>query len=215
MSNLIRTIRLTAGAVLLGGLLAGCGTTPPPKYYSLQPISTVYSNSNRAGYDKGLRIRVGPVVTPRYLDHSQIAVVTGGPEVYFSDSNRWASPVEDNISRILIQNLGSLLSTCRIVPFPGGQDVAVDYTVEVQFNRFDGAPGGKSILDVQWEVTASGESIPCAIRSALLEEQVRETTYASLVEAESVLLGQLSRRIADDIRSVSKTSESGEPRARP
>jgi uncharacterized lipoprotein YmbA len=195
---------------LLAGLSSGCGTTTSSRFFALQPLPEASAPAGREHYGEGLLIGVGPVLTPNYLDPQRIAVVETPPEIYYSEYNQWASALEENITDVLVQNLGSLLGTCRITRFPLIQEMPGQYRVSVQISRFDGVPGGKALLDAQWRVSnASRESAPI-LRSALLEEPVGAKDYAGLVTAQSALLGELSRRIAADISFLEKSKPARE-----
>jgi len=130
--------------------------------------------------------------------------VDKAPEIYYSEFNRWASPLNDNISRVLIGNLGMLLSTCRIVPYPWIRNIPAEYWVVVGVDRFDGVPGGKAVLDADWLVYASEREDLKAIRSVYLEQPVAEKTYDALVNAQGELLAELSRRIAEDVQTIAE-----------
>lgn len=193
--------------MVAASLAAGCGTTQPAKYFALQPLPEVLEKPLPDNCGEGLLVGVGPVVLSKYLNRAQIAVVDKTPEIYYSDGHRWAYPLQENVMSVLIQNLQSLLGSCRIVPFPWVKEVAAEYWVVVQFMRFDGVPGGQATLDAQWRVATPTRDDLKVVKSNLLKAPVAGKSYEDLVHAQSDLLGQLSRQIAADIQALEGTKD--------
>jgi uncharacterized lipoprotein YmbA len=197
-----RPSALIATAVLAAGLTTGCGSTRPPTFYALQPMAAAGESAWREDCGEGLAVGVGPVLTPKYLAHPEIAVVADGPEVYFSQANRWASPLEEQVGAVLTRNLAALLSTCRVAQFPWTQRLPMQYGVVVHIARFDGEPGGRAVLDAQWVVYTETDPGGFAVESVCMTQDAVLNGYAGLVAAQSELLAELSRGIAATIRKL-------------
>jgi uncharacterized lipoprotein YmbA len=91
-------------------LLVACGSSPPQRYYTLQPVA-VPAGSATTGVAPANRImvRVEPVIIPPELDRVEL-VSRGGPyRVHIADSDRWAAPLDDQIRRTLNDDLAARL----------------------------------------------------------------------------------------------------------
>jgi uncharacterized lipoprotein YmbA len=183
-------------------VLAGCGTTAPVRFYALQPSPEVLQTGDRAGWDKGISVGMGPIDIPKYLERSQIAVVEPGPEVYYSERNRWAAPLDEGIVHVLVQNLGQRLSSDRVVEFEATRVVPVDYQVAIRIDRFDGVPGKKAVLRATWRVFGREANKPLAVRTSRIEEAAGGEGYGPLVVAQSRLLDALSGEMADVLKQL-------------
>ena len=63
-------------------------------------------------------VAVGPVSVPAAVDRPQIVVSTGPNQVRLDEFNRWASPLQNNIARVVAENLVAMLGTPRVTLFP-------------------------------------------------------------------------------------------------
>ncbi len=97
------------------GLAAGCGTSPPSRFYTLGPTAAPAASTST------LVVAVGPVTIPAVVDRPEFVVNTGPNEVKIDDFNRWAAPLQDGLSRAVAENLVALLGTPRVVRFVLGQ----------------------------------------------------------------------------------------------
>jgi uncharacterized protein len=189
--------RLTAAAVLcfLVGLAAGCGSTPASRFYTLS------AGAAPAAPPSNLSVAVGPVSVPAVVDRPQIVVTTGPNQVRLEEFNRWASPLQSNISRVVAENLVALLNTPRVVLFSQTLAAAADYRVAIEVQRFESAPGEAAILDAVWTVSRAKDS-----KSQMGRTTVREVAldkgYDALASAHSRGLARLSRDIADAVRAL-------------
>ena len=86
--------------------LSGCGSTPSPKFYLLEPSAPV---APAAASDKRALIVLAPVRIPHYLDRAQIVTASGDNGYQLSELNRWAEGLDHNITRVLQQDLSQLL----------------------------------------------------------------------------------------------------------
>lgn len=132
------------------------GDTPPPiNYYLLEsltelPIKSSENSSNIHMQLKGF---------PEYLDRFQIVTYNGNNGITFKDNERWAEPVQDNLMRVVREDLAKLLpgSVISIGPWESSSNKAVK--VELLFNHFSGQLGKHTKIDIRWAIVkGSGES---------------------------------------------------------
>lgn len=87
-------------------LLLACNSSPPMRYYTLKAIAPAAPISNAASQ---VVIRVEPVVIPPELDRLELVNRSGPYSVQIADSDRWAAPLEEQVRRILSDDLSSRL----------------------------------------------------------------------------------------------------------
>ena len=104
---------------------------------------------------------VGPVSIPAIVDLPQIVVSTGSNQVSFDEFNRWASPLQNNISRVVAENLVAMLGTPRVSLFQQSLNADADYRVAIEVQSFESAPGDAATLNAVWIVrrTKDGKTV--------------------------------------------------------
>ena len=149
---------------------------------------------------------LGPITLPGYLDRPQIVVRVSDNEIVLTESDRWAEPLRDNVSRTLKENLSRLLPTSSYVEFPWYEADAPDYVVVVEIRRFEADSAGTVILDATWRLTEAGRAIDG--RTTLIDESAGGLERSGTVAAQSRALAELSREIAEGVRRAHARSPS-------
>jgi len=177
-------------------LIAGCASSSPTRFYTLSSNLTPAAMS-QANYS----VSVGPVSVPAAVDRPQIVIRTGPNKVFIDEFDRWASPLKDDIARVIVENLVSMLGTAQVTLFP--QSIATDasYRAMIDVLRFDSEPGKAATLDALWTVSSAKDRRSHRGRTTLAEP-TQGGDYAALVAAHSRTLGQLSAEIAKKIREI-------------
>lgn len=182
-------------------LVAGCGTSPPSRFYTIAPTAT----ASAAPAAANLVIAVGPVTLPAVVDRPEIVVSTGRNEVRIDDFNRWASPLQDNLTRAIADNLTAILGTPRVIRFPQPIAVEPDFRVVVEVRTFESAPGEAATLDMVWTVRRSKDGRTQTGRTSV-REPVAEKTYDALAAAHSRAVARASGDIAEAILALQRAS---------
>ena len=127
--------RTVSGAVLCVAvaLAAACASSPPSHFYTLS--STASAGASSAAATSKLSVVVGPVSIPSIVDLPQIVVSTGPNQVTIDEFNRWASPLPNNISRVIAENLVQLLGTPRVSQFQQSLSADGDYRGHARSRR--------------------------------------------------------------------------------
>jgi hypothetical protein len=103
-------------------------------------------------------------------------------------------------TRVLVQNLSTLLASDNVVTVPQRRAVPLDYQVEVDVDRFDADATGRAVLDARWRVFGKGgEQLIEEGRSTIVEPAVDHDDYEAIVASMSTALGEMSRAIASVI----------------
>jgi len=163
------------------------------------------SVTSDASPEQNLIIAIGPVRIPDYLDRPQIVTRAGKNELKLSEFDRWAGSLENDVTRVLVEDISSLLPTDRFsvvrwIPYLESQ-VAASYRVEVIVNGFEGSLGDSVLLKAQWRVFTDNRRLLLE-RESLIREQINGNSYEALVASMSSALEKLSRDIAGGIGSV-------------
>jgi hypothetical protein len=124
-----------------------------------------------------------------------------------SENDRWAEPLDENLTRVLAQNLSVLLRTDRIVVYPWPMDKKPDYRVEIQVLRFESNSAGEGQLSARWVVIdETGKEAP-NLKESRLTRAAKEKSTDGAVAALSETVADLSREIAQTVIAVDRQRE--------
>jgi uncharacterized lipoprotein YmbA len=175
-------------------ILAGCGVTPPARYYILTPVE-----DSDVKPVAGPALGIGPVDFPAYLDRPEMAHRSGGNQLHFADSDRWAEPLKTTFSRTLAENLSVMLPTDRISLYPWARTTRVDYQITVDVARFDADATGTVVLTASWEISRPDDATVISRHKHTYTEVAGGMVYPAIVAAQSLALKQLSQDIVATI----------------
>jgi uncharacterized lipoprotein YmbA len=191
--------------VLLSVAVAGClGSSKQATFYILEPRPQqllAESPGNAIG------LVVGPLRLPAFLDRQQLVTRVRGSEIRIHEFDRWGGTFRSEILRALVGNIGALLETERIVPYPISPPWNAGYRLVLNVERLDGELGRELALDVLWSVVpyAGGESL--VYHRTVLRRELTSSSVQALVEAYDELLSQMSAEIARALIEVEAASE--------
>jgi uncharacterized protein len=181
----------------LTALGVGCASTAPSKFYTLSPAAE--PGSGTAGYS----VAVGPVSVPAMVDRPQMVLSVGPNQVKIDEFNRWASPLPNDMARVVAENLVKILGTPLVTVFPQATAAGASYRVLIDVMRFDSAPAKNATLDALWTVRGAKEGASRAGRTTV-SEPAADGSPAALVAAHSRALGRLSAEVAEAIRGLDR-----------
>jgi uncharacterized protein len=191
-----QAMRASAVAVMLA-MLFGCAGAPKEQFYTL---------SNGADGDRAplpaqdYAVAVGPVYIPDVVDRPHLVTRMGGSEVRISEQVRWAEPLKEGIARAVATNLAADLQNGRVSPRASPAGGEPDYRVIVDVQDFDSALGKAATIEVMWTLRRAKDG---EIRTgrARVRQAVANDSYDELVSAHARALADVSRSIAETIRS--------------
>ena len=181
-------------------ITAGCATSQPARFYTLNGISKP-DNASPAAAGKEEIIGVGPVSIPDSLDRPQIITLSGENEVTIAEFDRWSGSCRDEIARVMTENLSVLLPSQRVVSYAWGRRVSLNRQITVDILRLDGVLGKSVILKANWAILEENGTKTTLVRRSDISEPVNGGDYAGFVAAQSRALGALSREIAAAVQS--------------
>src|SRR5262245_9638167 len=106
-----RLIKLITALVVIGLSLAGCGNLFPPSQPNSSKIYLLASPlkaTDRQTRSTRIFLGVGPLRLPGYLERREIVTRVGQSQLDVSQKDRWAEPLDENLSHVLAQNLSVL-----------------------------------------------------------------------------------------------------------
>lgn len=186
------------GFLLFLFLLSNCATAPAIRYYHIPTSSIGVATASE------LRLGIGPIRLPPYLDRDTIILSQQQSELKLAEYSEWAGPLDDNITTVLGQALSILLGTERIARYPWPPETQVDYRIEVEIIEFH-AIEDQVRLNARWSLKDKDRKLLQQEQTELaaiiapvktLSEPHPEAGVVSLVDAHGKVLRQLAAKIA-------------------
>ncbi len=178
--------------------LAGCGTSPQTRYFTL---------SVAAGPDQAQRAIASPVTVaavhvPSSLDRSEMVRRTGANSVAISDKDRWTAPLGSMTRRVLSQDLAARLPPDMIIP-PHLPVPPHTMRIVVSIAWFGPDANGRVRLDGGWSLLEGGSEKPVLRGVISLKSGAAAEGGDAQAAVMSRLLGRLATRIAASLDTKS------------
>jgi hypothetical protein len=195
------TRNLTAiGLVVALALVAGCGTSPKVRFYTLSAAETPAAAAAPA--KASLTVSVGPVTVPDVVDRLQIVLRIGANQVERSEFDRWGEELKLAIPRVVAASLAQQIASARVVVYTPSAPTA-DFRVLIAVERFESELGKAVTVEASWSIRPGAKGEPKSGRS-VVREPVGAAGYDALVAAHSRALAAISRDIAEALRTMSR-----------
>jgi len=186
----------------------GCAShSPSATYYLLTPIENPAVTKEAPADGGPVRLGVGPVVFPKYLKRPQMVSQQEGSQMAIAEFDRWAEPLADNFTRVLTENLGRLLNTDLVYPYPYKSKTRIDYHILIDIYRFNAAPGPKAELIASWTLLSGKDRSLVHKKKFELSKKLSSGDASETVSALNAILSDLSLEIADAIKSLTAGTE--------
>ena len=180
----------------------GTGTRHKTENYVLNSLYSEETKPQPLADLADIGVLVGPIRMAMYLDRSDVVIRNSRNEVEIADFASWAGPLRENFSRVLAENLSHWLNTKKVAIFPGTKLKFFDYNVQMNVARFDGRPGDKAHLRVRWLIMDKKRKNWLYNDVTTLSRPTENDSIESMVAAQSGLLGDFSRQIAEVIKDL-------------
>jgi uncharacterized lipoprotein YmbA len=194
--------RLLAGCLLLSTflMLSGCVGRSSPKvsYFSLLSIEQLGEAQVIAAHPE-VKLGVGPVTISESLKRSQIVTRQHGNLYDFNEFHRWAGVLEKDLASVVGDNLGLLLGVDKVDTFPWMSHFKPNYRIVIDIQRLDGTLNGEAGLAARWNVADSEGKELLASGRSVFRQSLQGSGFAALVKAESLLVAELSKTVAEEI----------------
>lgn len=179
------------------------GRTKQARFYVLSPVAEAEGTVKKGAVgSRDIAIGISPVALPKYLRKAQIVTRTGSNELHLAEFDRWAGKLEEDISRVIAENLTQLLQTDKVLSYPSMEAIDLDYTIKIDVSRFDGRLGGDIELIARWAVFDKLGNTVYGVKATQIIEPVSGSGYAAMVAAQSRALAAFSRKLAAAINDL-------------
>jgi uncharacterized protein len=205
--------RLLALALVgfLSPVILGCGSIfpkpRPSRLYGLTSLSPPEhatdpsAGPGRAGLEiadsRPMSVGIGPIRLPGYLDREEIMIRVEPNRFNILEDERWAEPLDENLARVLMQNLSILLRTDQIFVFPWPRNEKPSYRVDVEVLRFESNSASQSQLTARWTITDFNNNDKAVSNELRVVRQAKDDSVGAAVAALSETVADLSSDIAD------------------
>jgi len=197
----MRAIRVCV-VLLVVVFVTACGTSKSSKFYVLNSLADLHEAPVKTK-SKHVGIGIGPIKFPRALQQPQILTRKGSHEVDRAEFNRWAEPLDENFSRVLIEDLSMLIPSNYIYSYPWKSHENVVYQVAITVNRFDMNPDGSTLLRLKWALVDNEDREVIKATTNSYVNQAREPEeYDSTVAAMNRNLADFSRDLAKSLKNL-------------
>ncbi len=209
--------------LILGLVLAGCVTKPsaPTYFYMIAPLVPPAEAPPAAMEKEHTIIAIRNVLIPSYLDRNQIITRLNEIEYGLAEFDQWAEPMNDNLTRVIAQNLSRLLAANAVDVFPAAKEVPHTYFIGIEVIRLDGKLDDHVTMIARWAVFGEDEDDVIVLRKFEHQEKVEAAAakpksqfqtdeevvredYNGFVMAQSRAVEKLSQDIADAVKEILK-----------
>lgn len=190
MKTRFAAIAFAASAILAA---PGC-SSQTPRFYALK--ATAVHETRLAA---PVAVLVGPVTIPASVDRPQFVVQAAAHRVDVEEFNRWDSPLNDSIARVVARDLSVQLASPDVAVAPLA-NFKPSYRVAIDVQRFESIRGQAAIVEAVWTVRGASKGQARSGRT-LAREPVQSDSFSALAAAHSRALAKLSGDIAAAIRS--------------
>lgn len=212
----MREARFLLAAVLFALAFSGCvsvSESPSPRYY--MPASLARGEeAPKFEIAPGMIIAVGPVKIPEYQDRPQIVTKNKSGTLDFAQFDRWAEPLDDALARMISDDLAIMLPGADFQLFPCSFSIPLDYQVIVDVLGIESELSGDLTLTAQWSVIDRKNKRMLMTKRSEFSRSVDPHNYSGLSRALGAVCAALSKEIAENLSTLSKSVRPGlEPTA--
>ena len=183
----MRSFRATA----LFLLAAGCGSSPPVHFYTLDPVDSPHPAAAAAR----VPLQVGAAHLPPELDRKTMVSQHAANSLTIAEQDRWGAPLADIVRRVLTQDLIQRLPHGTVI-LPDNAAPAGTNVIVLDILRFQREPSGTVVLNGSWSVATVGSDQPGAQYPVELSVPAVRSDAAAQARAMSQLVGELADSIA-------------------
>lgn len=184
-------------------ILAACSKTPPSKFYLLTPTSP-HTSKIRGGASIS-SVGIGPLELADYLDKKQIAIREYHNEISLDEYRRWAEPLDENIERVMKDNLIQRLRKWHVTSYPWKRSAKPLWQVKVNISRFDSDLHGLVRLNIRWKIIdTNNEKLSVRHQRQYVSQISHPKNYRAIAAAMSVNLAKATDGIAADLYSINR-----------
>lgn len=177
-------------------ILYSCGSSAS-NFYILTPTNNYQQIDSNSKSE--ISVGVGNLELPDYLQKPQIVTFKNNNELYYDEFNRWAQPLDENFTDIVLENLSQMIPTNNIYLFMWPEEESDIFQISIKINQFELRSDSTIILDARWSVSVSNEIVFLMTERSSYKEKITNLDYEQIVATLSKLIGELCKDIASEV----------------
>ncbi|MCX7089052.1 MAG: PqiC family protein [Methylococcales bacterium] len=175
--------------------LTACTSTAPTQFYTLDavlqsPAATPISSQ------KLRTLGIGPIALPSLLNRK--AIVTRGAQqsIQVTDTQQWAEPLLDNITRVIARNMAILQPNTILHAYPWTAFGQVDTRIVIEVTQLEAQSGKGVYFEAVWSI--KDERLDQTIKQghSKLELPLKSQDTAEIVARMNDLLATFSTELS-------------------
>ena len=178
--------------------LAACGTSPPARFYTLDPVY----DGPQIGDLAELRIGTGPFHFPSMLDRPSIVVRGEGNEIIIDQFARWADDLQGRFHSVLMRNLVLATGAKQVYEFPWRDELNVDYSAIGIVDVFSADTTGKVMLAVRWMIVDGESGTTLVVKESTYYESSDPDDFGEMAVAMSKTIGRFATDVARELTTL-------------
>ncbi len=190
--------KLSIGITLLclWTVITACSRSPQVSFYTL---GTVAASKPAEPLNAPPTVLVTQISLPDLVDRPQLVERLTGNRVEILEMQRWAEPLKDGITRLLVDTLANRLASDLVTAYPHSGAAEPDYRVTLDIRRLD-ATNDMVYMDALWSLRRTSGGVVKTGRSNVQEIRGKEG-YEALVAAYNRAIVSAGSDIAGAIRA--------------
>lgn len=209
MRNKLRSPAAVVFLLFIAFQFTGCGSSPPARFYTLSSLAVPGETGDSLEGEKRQVVAIGPVALADYLENPAITTRSGPNTLTRSEFDRWGGSLGNEVTRVLVENMGQLLAGDAYLVLPWLETEAASYRLQLNITRFEGTSEGPVVLKAGWMIFGGEGNFMLESGHASITEPLRDSGYAAISDAMSRALAELSRQIAAELKTVNSSQETG------
>jgi hypothetical protein len=197
MKNMRMRLMTAAVAVMI---FSGCaGKSDPARFYQIPSSRELVSQDVFNAAHPVPVLGVGPVTLPAYLDRPQIVTRSGDSRLTLAEFDKWAEPLEDSISRIILSELTQQFKDRKVALVPWKQKPDSAGQMSIAVLQMDNSDQGDAVLVVRWTLIDSRGNMLQSRISSLSASVERTDDVNAWVRSQSTNIETLCQEMAKAI----------------
>ena len=194
----MRSLRVRTLGLISCCLLCACGASPPTRFYLLNVLGSDSTAVTDTSANDAIPVRVEAVAIPPELDRLELVSHRGANAVHVAQSARWAAPLDEQIRRVLSDDLAARLPARLLADpnEPSTQDPR--RTLSVSIGQFDVSESCAVTLNASWLLHTPHAASQNGIEH--IQQAAAGTCPDDMAAAMSRALAALADRLAPIVR---------------
>jgi uncharacterized lipoprotein YmbA len=171
---------------------------------SLSPAEDATDRSGglgRAGREiadsRPISVGIGPIRFPGYLDRQEIMIRVEPNRFKILENERWAEPLDENFTRVLMQTCRYHFERTRSLSIHGLAIEKSSYRVDVEVLRFESNSASQAQLTARWTITDVNNNEKAVADELRVVRQAKDDSVGAAIAALSETVADVSSEITD------------------